>query len=123
MGGASWYIANPDYPVLPERSPISARPRLVLLPYDLTPGGHVEFQGLEFKWHFDGPEMLWELVLLDAAMEELVTVWDIPTTSLVPKGELLEHLRARGRFHWFVAYSVDGETYHSLPIPLVLPQR
>ena len=122
-GLAGWYIANPDYPVVPEPSPTSAKPRFVLLPVALTPIGQSEFQGLEFKWLWGGPKKLWELVLLDAAMEELVTVRDIPTTALVPEGELLKHLRVGGRFHWYVAYSADGETYHSLPIPLVLPER
>ncbi len=93
------------------------------MPEPVSPVGESELEGLVFRWIWKGPKTLWDLVLLDAAMEELVTVRDIPKTSLVPKGELLEHLRAGGRFHWFVAYSLDGGTYRSLPIPLVLPER
>ena len=122
MAGAGWYVANPDYPVPPEPSNTSAEPRVVLLPEAVTPVGEAEFEGLEFTWSWEGSEVLWDLVLLDAALEELVTVRDIPGTALEPGGELLEHLQGGGRFHWFVAYSVDGETYHSLPTPLVLPR-
>ncbi len=95
MGGASWYIANPDYPVPPEPSPISAKQRWVFLPEIQSPIGQSEFQGLVFKWFWRGPEMLWELVLLDAAMEEIVSVGGIRGTSLVPQGDLLARVRAQ----------------------------
>ena len=95
---------------------------MVLLPEPLSPVGESELEGLMFRWIWKGPETLWDLVLLDAAMEELEVVHGIPGTSLVPRGELLEHLASGGRFHWFVTYTVDQGTFHSIPVPLVLPR-
>lgn len=123
MGLAIWFAVTAEYPVSRETSSTSAGPRVVLLPKPLAPLGEAEVDGLEFTWLWAGPEQTWELVLLDAAMEELVSVGEIRGTSLVPQGELLARLEAGGRFHWNVSYVREGQTYRSLPIPLVLHRR
>ncbi len=121
IGAAIWFAATAEYPMSRDSS-TSDGPRVVLLPKPLTPLGEAELDGLEFTWGWSGPEQTWELVLLDAAMEELVVVHGIPGTSLSPRGELLEHLSPGGRFHWFVAYTADQGTFHSIPVPLILPR-
>ena len=123
MGLAAWYVLDPDYPVTTDSNSESAKPPVVLLPEPLAPVGRVAHEGLEFKWLWKGPETLWELVLLDEAMEELVVIRDIRKAHLVPEGEILAHLAGGGRFHWFVAYSALGQTFRSLPVPFVLPER
>ena len=122
MGLAIWFAVTAEYPMSRDSS-TSDGPVVVLLPKPLTPLGEAEIEGLEFTWGWAGPEQTWELVLLDAAMEEIVSVGGIRGTSLVPQEELLEQLMVGGRFHWNVSYVRDGRTYRSLPIPLVLPRR
>ena len=122
IGVAIWFAMTAEYPMSRDSS-TSDGPRVVLLPKPLTPLGEAEIEGLEFIWGWSGPEQTWKLVLLDAAMEEIVTIGGIRGTSLVPQGELLTRLRAGGRFHWNVSYTSEGKTYRSLPIPLVLSRR
>ena len=122
MGMAIWFALTAEYPMSRDSSS-SDGPRVVLLPKPLTPLGEAELDGLEFIWGWSGPEETWELVLLDAAMEEIVSVSEIRGTSLVPQGGLLARLQAGGRFHWNVSYVSEGRTYRSLPIPLLLPGR
>ncbi len=127
IGAAIWFAADPGYlgsdnSVSGESPPTSAEPQVVLLPEPLSPVGDSELEGLEFRWLWKGRETLWDLVLLDAAMEELVVVHGIRGTSLSPRGDLLEHLSPGGRFHWFVSYTADQGTFHSIPVPLILPR-
>ena len=122
LGVASWFAATAEYPMSRDSSTSAGRV-VVLLPKPLTPLGEGELDGLEFTWGWSGPEQTWELVLMDAAMEEIVSVGEIRGTSLVPQGELLAWLKAGGRFHWNVSYVREGRTYRSLPIPLLLPGR
>lgn len=123
IGSAVWFVAGSEPPVAGDLPEPSAEPVVVLLPEPLSPLGEARHEGLRFEWLWEGPETLWELVLLDAALERLVTVRDIAGNSLVPRGELLERLRAGGHFHWFVSYSTEGQSFHSLPVPLTLPER
>ena len=95
----------------------------MLLPEPLAPLGEADLAGLTFRWLWRGPDTMWHLVLLDAGMEELVTVQDIRGTSLVPVGKLLKHLQKGGRFHWFVAYTTLGQRFGSLPVPLIISQH
>lgn len=123
IGLAAWFVAESESPVAGDSPRTSAEPLIVLLPEPVNPLGEASHEGLKFEWLWAGPEVLWELVLLDAGMEELVTVRDIRGTSLVPRGELRERLERGGRFHWFVAYTTQGRSFNSLPVPLVLPER
>lgn len=123
MSIAFWFAANPEYPVSTEMSPTSTDPEVVLLPESICPRGNVALEGLVFEWLWEGQERSWTLVLLDAALEELAVVEGIQGTSLVPEGELRAALVGGGRFHWFVSYDLEGETYRSLPTPFELPRR
>ena len=123
IGLAFWFAADPEYPVATEMSPTSAEPEVVLLPEPVSPRGAADLDGLAFTWHWEGQERIWRLVLLDAALEELIVVEDIRGTSLVPEGELRDALRGGGRFHWFVSYAEEGETWRSLPTPFEVRPR
>ena len=100
---------DPDYPLPRGDTHASARPAALLLPRAVSPRGDCKLEALEFAYHWEGPQLDWELVVLDAQLE-LVFSARCPHRGAVPApAALRKRLSAGGVFYWFVRSAVDGQ--------------
>lgn len=114
---AVWCALDPNWPVaLQSTGRTSARNSARLLPRPLSPRGPVRGAVREFVWEWDGPELDWRLVVLDADLhpvhrEEVGAVRRVPV-----QGRLRRLLARGGEFQWFVESTLDGRHVHSAPV-------
>lgn len=108
---------DPDYPLAWSHSDasVSARKAPHLLPRALSPKGPIRDSQLRFRWQWDGPEVAWDLVLLDAAWDEVARRQGIHGFEIMADGSLTAALGSGDSFFWCVEASLDGRPIRSRP--------
>ena len=111
VGMAVLLALDPDYPV-PRgvASAMSTESGLQLLPRALQPVGLTPGPAPRFAWQWTGPEVAWDLVLLDAALDEILRVRGIWGCEYVAAGSLADALREGRTFHWYVESELAGRS-------------
>lgn len=114
---AVWCALDSDWPVAPQSTAMtSASGGAGLLPRPISPRGPVDRGVREFVWEWDGPELGWRLVVLDADLRRVHEEDAGPGPSFTVRGRLDRVLRRRGEFQWFVEGILDGRRVHSAPV-------
>lgn len=89
------------------------------MPRALAPVGRCDVRDPEFAWEWTGPDLEWELVLLDGAFDEVLRVPGIKGRRLAATPDLAAALATGAQFHWFVQSSLAGRPVRSPPAVLV----
>lgn len=113
---------DPDYPVPRGDTQASARPAPLLLPKALLPRGACDVEGLEFSYEWSGPQLEWELVVLDDRLDHVLSVPCSDRRVVPAPAALQQRLSAGGVFYWFVRGAVDGLPIRCSPV-LFQPNR
>ena len=105
---------DPDYPVpRSDASAMSTETRSNLLPRALQPLGLTHTRAPRFAWQWAGPDLVWELVLLDEAVEEILRVPGVRGRECLATGALAQALTGGQHFHWYVQAEWNGRLVRS----------
>ena len=90
---------------------MSAKTESYLLPRALQPVGLTHTRHPRFAWKWLGPDVVWELVLFDEAMDEVLRVAGIRSQEYLARGALAAALAVGDRFHWCVEAEISGHRF------------
>jgi len=93
------------------------------VPRALQPVGDCTGRAPRFCWDWQGPPLVWEFVLCDAEMQEVLRVGCVHACELRPTPELATALQRGDYFHWFVEARTADRSVRSAPVALALPHR
>ncbi len=114
------WAVDPDYPLASRESPtLSARDGTYLLPRALGPDGVQADRRVRLAWEWQGPAVPFDVVLLDAAYDEVARVTEVRDRELVAAGCLREALQSGDDFFWYVEGNLGGRRFRCVPSPLV----
>jgi hypothetical protein len=109
-------VIDPDYPMPGSRAvPSSARSASKLMPRALQPVGWVGTRRPRFCWTWTGPGVDFDLVLLDAALDE-VHRQRVHGSEAVARDQLADRLATGEQFHWYVEATLQGTVVRSAPV-------
>jgi hypothetical protein len=110
---------DPDYPLAWSRSArgsVSAGKGGYLLPRALTPKGPICDRRLRFCWQWQGPDVAWDVVLLDAALDEVARMAGIHGLEVMADESLSAAVASGGTFFWYAEGHLDGRPFRCPPV-------
>jgi hypothetical protein len=98
---------------------VSAAEGSYLLPLALSPKGPNSDPVLHFRWHWRGPEAIWDVILLDAALDEVARMRGVHAVEVVADETFSTAMVRGGTFFWFAEASLAGRQFRTAPTGFV----